>query len=46
MKINVGFSRYYAVDPMLLPLRNPIEYHEEFLFTPMLSPKRFDTFSA
>ena len=33
----------FIVDPMLLPLGNPIECHEEVLYLqPMVPPKRFD----
>ena len=39
-------ARYYAVDPMLLPLVDPIISHQEFLslqlmFLLILTPKRF-----
>ena len=36
----------YTVDPMLLPLGDPIKCHEEVLsLQPMIAPKRFDMFS-
>ena len=36
---------YYTVDPMLLPLGDPIKCHEEVLsLQPMIAPKGFDMF--
>ena len=50
--ITVGFSPtlyciilYYCVDPVLLPLGNPIKFHEEVLSSlRRFPPKRFDNF--
>ena len=46
--ITVGFSPtlYCFVDPMLLPLGNPIKCHEDVLsLQPMIPPKRLTYFS-
>ena len=39
------YPRHDTVDPMLLPLGNPVKCHEEALsLQPMIPPKRFDIF--
>ena len=39
-------TRYYTVDPMLLPSGDPFKYPEEVLYLqPMIPPKRFDIFT-
>ena len=36
---------YYSVDPVLLPLGNPIKFHQEVLSSlRRFPPKRFDNF--
>ena len=43
----VGFSPTFnhTADPILLPLGNPIKFHEEVLsWQPTIPPKRFDIF--
>ena len=44
---NAGFlSNVILLNPLLLPLRNPIKCHEEVLsLQPMIPPKCFDIFS-
>ena len=43
--IMVRFSRHDTVDPMLLPLGNPIKCREEVLsLQPIVPPKRSDIF--
>ena len=42
---NHSSPRHDTVDPMLLPLGNPIKCHEEVLsLQPVILPKRFDIF--